>query len=223
MKSVLAMLMLVGCVQEGTMITPEQKPVIRATLRVSQREGAIQGVGVLTLASRTPLTFQFDKPTVFLLLRTRHRQEPIRFAKPLTTFSWDYLPVTWVERDPGELSPLEVIAIDDHGGESRALVAWDQFNGLSAEVHCNGEQRKFGGVSVCQSYRGLTQELVFDERTTATVGRPDCVVEDVTRGAGLRWHYQIPEGLCVIRFTSVKNPQNTHRHIARGYSDAAMD
>jgi hypothetical protein len=179
-------------------------------------------MGVLILSSRTPLTFEFPNPAIYVLLRTRHRQVPVRFDKPTKQFSWDYIPATWVERDPGEMSPLEVIAIDEKARESRALVVWDQLNGLSAQVQCNGESKGFGGVSVCQSYQGLVQELVFQERTKITVGRPDCEVEDKTGGVGLRWHYKIPSGLCVMRFISLRDPTKSHRHVARGYQDAAI-
>lgn len=225
-SSIITLLSACGCVRvlplgdspQGSASSLEN--VIQATIRVSANNETIDGVGVLPLTSVTKLVFEFPHPAKFLMLRTRHRQETFSFKDARERFIWRYFPRTWVERHPDELSPLEVIAVDEKARETRALVVWSQQNGLAGELGCNGESRKVDGVSVCQSYQGLVQEILFRERTRVEVGRNDCDVWSMDRGYGYRWHYRIARGICVMEFTSEKDTRRTHRHISRGYTDA---
>ena len=84
---------------------------------------------------------------------------------------------------------------------------------LPAVIQCNGEISNIVGAGVCQSRKGKTQVIQFNDEMVVS---PDasCALEG---NRGTRFEFLLSRGLCVYRFTRIKRPHLVFRLTTFGY------
>lgn len=91
---------------------------------------------------------------------------------------------------------------------------------MPANIKCNGEIKSTGGVSICQSRKGLIQQYIFDRKVEA-VFNPEC---DITSGQNGKndFTFIMPRGPCTIYFIDVAIPKNVHQANLYGYDEILL-
>lgn len=84
---------------------------------------------------------------------------------------------------------------------------------MKGSMTCNGVHSKFDGATACQSRNGLYQVIKFDEAVMVSPGA-GCEIGD---GAGGRFEFQMPKGICTYRFEAVADAKRRARVTLIGY------
>lgn len=129
-----------------------------------------EGVLVAKRAKRYVIKGESKSKLDLLTLTTCHRDFKAERLK--NSFEYVYEPISGIE-DTGAC-PMQISAYDMRGVHSWALIEFEDASAaLPARVKCNGTDRQYGGVSICQSREGLTQEISF-ESAVMVAPEPEC-------------------------------------------------
>lgn len=93
----------------------------------------------------------------------------------------------------------------------------DQDHTLPATVKCNGAEYQSPGVTICQSRKGLIQEISFPVDVVLEQ-HESCKISEI--GEGKVFRYQMPVKECVFSFVEIapKGKQRRHRLTTVGYT-----
>lgn len=142
----------------------------RKSLKFEVDGRSYSGVAVLPRKQSYTITIMPDEKMTFYIFQTPHRDIPI--DKPDTgwfnkKFVYQYSPQPGLE-DRG-YTPLEITALNkDQVSDAFAFIEFKDANSeisLEATIKCNGElQPNVVGVSICQTAKGLIEEILFNEK-----------------------------------------------------------
>jgi hypothetical protein len=127
-------------------------------------------------------------------------------------FKYEYDPSLGIE-DSGHC-PIQIAGFEEQKGR-HSWVYLDIDNGeatLPARLVCNGVTQSFGGVSICQSKRGLIQRIEFD----GPVKHAKSVCAELKTSDSKSFEYAIPKSICVWVFKEWEGGR-IHRHTTIGY------
>ena len=207
--------------QIGCSIIPVKDPeelakyYFRKSLKFEIDGKSYEGVAVLPRKETYNITIIPDEKMTFYIFQTPHRDIPI--DKPDTgwfnkKFSYKYTPQTNLE-DRG-YTPLKITALNkDQVSDAFAFIEFKDANSeisLEANVKCNGElYSNVIGVSICQTAKGLIEEILFKEKVLIESVDNNCV--NPTTNDGILWRIKASEGECPYYFTARTRHENGHR------------
>lgn len=125
------------------------------------------------------------------------------------------------ELESGRACPIEVGVYEKKKGRNGwATIAIEnkKYN-LSVDTKCNGALKSQGGVSFCQSRKGLIQEYVFNRQVEA-VYTSGCEVGDGK--PAYIYTFLMPRGPCTVYFVDSKNEAQIHQANLYGYDEILM-
>ncbi len=178
-------------------------------------EGAKLAGGVYVLGKRDAYQMRadfFKKATLFKATSC-HREWT--WNEPGSYVEFEYKVVDGIENKP--LCPLELGAFDVKGQHSWAYIDFIDDETLLAELLCNGIQKKFMGVSICQSRRELIQEIRFMAEVDVFGAERCAPAESVDKKV---FRIILGEGRCVYLFKSKAG--NVHRLTTLGYAETLL-
>lgn len=203
----------------------------RKSLKFEVDGRSYSGVAVLPRKQSYTITIMPDEKMTFYIFQTPHRDIPI--DKPDTgwfnkKFVYQYSPQPGLE-DRG-YAPLEITALNkDQVSDAFAFIEFKDANSeisLEATIKCNGElQPNVVGVSICQTAKGLIEEISFNEKV---------LIESVENGCekpytedGILWRLKASEGECPYYFTARTRHENgrrlSHRLTMIGYTKVGVN
>jgi hypothetical protein len=183
-----------------------------------------QGVAVVPKAATYKIEIKSQGKMDLLLIKSCHREwygEKVGskgFFQKTNSYLYEYTPDPDLERRD---CPLEISALDaSSGAHAWAFVDFeDPGYALPATYQCNGETDHYGGVSVCQSRKGLTEEISFDVPVIVE-NTPGCQLGDGRFSDGRVFPFQAPDGrFCHVTFMEMAPARRKHRTTWIGYSD----
>jgi hypothetical protein len=129
-----------------------------------------------------------------------------------------YVPVPGLE--DVDSCPVKLGGYERDGGRtSWGIVDFeDDRHTLAAEVKCNGEHYGANGVSICQSKKGLLQEIIFPVEVIYSPDpkQPACSLLGIPTD-GKRFRFKMPSGECVHAFLEDGPKRRQHRLTTFGY------
>lgn len=174
-----------------------------------------EGVAVLPRKSSYSITIIPEEKMTYYIFQTPHRE--IVFDKPDTgwfnkKFTYLYNPQYDLE-DRG-YTPLEIAALNkDQEADAFAFIEFKDARpeiSLEANVRCNGEYQSGNiGVSLCQTAKGLIQEIFFKEKVL--IENVDNGCSQPTTESGYFWRIEASEGECPYYFTAQRKHENGKR------------
>jgi len=187
----------------------------RKSLKFEVDNKSYVGIAVLPRKPSYTITIMPDEKMTFYIFQTPHRDIPI--DKPETgwfnkKFIYQYNPQPGLE-DRG-YTPLEITALNkDQVSDAFAFIEFKDANSeisLEATIKCNGElQSNVVGVSICQTAKGLVEEILFKEKVLIESVENGC--DKPTTDDGLLWRLKASEGECPYYFTARTKHENGHR------------
>ncbi len=165
MKIALAFLaFLAGC--SSVQQTLDTKLFYKRDVEIEINQVKHEGVTVVPHSQRYDITLRPKGDLDLILLRTCHREysgEKVSSGfLSSKVFKYIYVPVPGVE-DHG-VCPLRVDVYESSKGRhSWALIDFESpDHTVTGQLTCNGEIRRFRGVSICQGKAGTIQHVEFD-------------------------------------------------------------
>ena len=206
--------------QIGCSIIPVKDPeelakyYFRKSLKFEIDGKSYEGVAVLPRKETYNITIIPDEKMTFYIFQTPHRDIPI--DKPETgwfnkKFVYLYTPQPGLE-DQG-YTPLEITALNkDQVSDAFAFIEFKDARpeiSLEATLKCNGERQENIGVSICQTAKGLIEDIIFKEKVLIESVDTGCASPSTTDG--LSWRLKASEGECPYYFTARTRHENGHR------------
>ena len=180
-----------------------------------------EGFAVVKDISNLKIKARFKDKGDLIRIKTCHRSMDIEQAWKQSSFGWvdkDSAKINLQLNTPiedKEYCPIEIIAFSHSGKHSWAFIDKKTANeNLSAIYRCNGETRAYKGVGICQSYKGLEQQIEFPEKTNV---RSNCPYERLDDQA---FKYNTKKGYCVYIFKSESGQY--HRLTTIGYESIKL-
>lgn len=190
------------------------KHTYRKQLKFEVDGKTYEGVAVLPRKTSYQITIMPEEKMTYYIFQTPHRE--VVFDKPETgwfnkKFTYNYAPQYGLE-DRGYM-PLEIAALNkEQVADSFAFIEFQDARpeiSLEANIRCNGNFDTANGVSLCQTAKGLIQEIFFQEKVLITPSENGCA-EPETKD-GYFWKIQTSEGECPYYFTAQKKHSNGKR------------
>jgi hypothetical protein len=184
---------------------------------------SMKGVGNL-VAPQAPsynLKLKADMDLDFLVLKSCNRE--VIAEKNGSSFVYNYSPLPGIEDN--RACPVMITGVE----KSTAKKVWgyldfqDQRNLLPATVKCNGEMKRYGGVSVCQAKAGLIQRIEFDGEALGealTDIHPDCALTQINPKT---FEFKMARGLCYFKFVEKAAPNRFHRLSSFGWDEILLE
>ncbi|MBK7490900.1 MAG: hypothetical protein IPI17_02040 [Nitrosomonas sp.] len=205
------------------------KYTYRKSLKFEVDGKTYEGIAALPRKSWYDITIIPDEKMTYYIFQTPHRDVPIN--KPDTgwfnkKYTYKYIPQVGIE-DQG-FTPLEIAALNkDQEADNFALVEFQDVRpeiSLEGNVRCNGEFSKNVGVSICQTAKGLIQEIYFNQKVLIESAQNGC--DDPTTENGWLWRVKASEGECPYYFTAREKHKNgerlSHRFTLIGYTKVGV-
>lgn len=205
------------------------KHTYRKQLKFEVDGKTYEGVAVLPRKSSYSITIIPEEKMTYYIFQTPHRE--IVFDKPDTgwfnkKYTYKYIPQVGIE-DRG-FTPLEIAALNkDQEADNFAFIEFQdarQEISLEGNVRCNGEFYKSNGVSICQTAKGLVQEIYFNQKVLIESAQNGC--DDPTSENGWSWRVKASEGECPYYFTAREKHKNgerlSHRFTLIGYTKVGV-
>lgn len=190
------------------------KQTYRKQLKFEIDGKTYEGVAVLPRKTSYQITIVPEEKMTYYIFQTPHRE--VVFDKPDNgwfnkKFAYTYAPQYGLE-DRGYM-PLEIAALNkEQVADAFAFIEFQDARpeiSLEANVRCNGNFQSSIGVSLCQTAKGLIQEIFFKEKV---------LIQDVNNGCsqpetqdGFFWRIQTSEGECPYYFTAQRKHENGKR------------
>ena len=171
------------------------------------------GVYVLGRKDAHQVRADFFKKASLFKVTSCHREWT--WSEPGSYVEFEYRAVDGIENRA--LCPVELGAFDLKGQHSWAYIDFIDDETLVAELYCNGVQKKFLGVSICQSRRELIQEIRFAVEVER-FGVDRCATAETVDKKTYR--IVLGEGRCVYLFKSKAG--NIHRLTTLGYAETLL-
>jgi hypothetical protein len=91
---------------------------------------------------------------------------------------------------------------------------------MPAAIYCDGNVVQSDGVSICQSKKGLTQEIKF--HSEVKVSKATSCDFDSKNDIDKNFRYTMPEGECVFVFRETSGQRRFHRLTTIGYDQIIL-
>lgn len=206
------------------------KYTYRKSLKFEVDGKTYSGVAVLPRKSWYDIIIMPEEKMTYYIFQTPHRDIPV--DKPETgwfnkKYTYKFIPQVGLE-DRG-FSPLEIAALNkDQEADSFAFIEFQDARpeiSLEGNLMCNGEFiYKAPGVSLCQTAKGLIQEIYFNQKVLIESVDNGC--EQPSTEDGYRWRIKASEGECPYYFTAREKHANgerlSHRLTMIGYTKVGV-
>ncbi len=139
------------------------------------------GVTVIPKSSHYSITIIPPGDTDLVLFQTCHRENAIEKASKgwglfgkKSKFTYEYYPVSGIE--DSRVCPLRVNVFDSKNGKNAwALLDFEHpLYQLKFNMTCNGEEKQFNGVGICQAKNKSIQRIMFKEPVMFAPSNPGC-------------------------------------------------
>jgi hypothetical protein len=187
-------------------------------------DNTYEGVAVLENNKKFKIKAKFKDDGDLVRIKTCHRSIDIeqawkekKFFKRLGKKSAEIVIDLNSPIETKEYCPIEIIAFS-HSGKHSWFFADKKTEGeqLSAILRCNGKTVTRKGVSVCQVFNGLSQEIQFPGKTNVRA-QPGCPINRIEDNL---FEFRPTKGFCVYRFFN-ENKQY-HRLTTLGYESIKL-
>ena len=196
----------------------------RRTKQVKET-ATFEGVGVLPYMDEYRMTIQNIGKLNYFALTSCHEETTSEnpdagWRKKNGRASFRYVPTI----EKGKACPLYVSAYNRKQRHGWGVVAFEHERyKLGVTLFCNGYEKPFDGVSICQSREGLIQKIVFKEevRPLKPVGgaadrKKPCPIIAPTDAK--EYTFKIPPRDCIYGFIG-KSSKKVHKMYTIGYED----
>lgn len=183
----------------------------RASLPFIVDDVTYQGTAVLQRKSSQTINFVIPKDTIKFMITTCSREEFFAYPDSNRLFKYTYIPVMYLENLESCL--MKVTAITNRGETVTGLIDFTAGEELEGEISCNGKVQKTKGAGLCQSRKGLIQNIEFNEETVFAAG-DDC---PEPKQGYISTSYNIPlkGGFCTYQF--MNKDKKIYRLTTYGY------
>lgn len=218
----LSLFLFSGCASLPQKLDPDT--IYKTDLKMIVNEVTLEGASVLERDESTVIKIENKDGIDYLSATTCHREEMIKVEKtPVLglkkkTYDYRFTPIG-VEKDEYSC-PLQLAALNIKGRHSFGFLDFTH-PALKAKavVHCNGKSKEFVGVSVCESKKGLMQEIIFDTEMTYL---DDSNCPNFDNYGNKRFIFATSPGTRVCRFIGRYEPNNVHRLTTIGYDKVIL-
>ena len=209
-------LLFLGCSKTTDLI--KTKVNYKKTLEFSVNGKVFKGVGVPKYSKSYLVEIEAPFKLNYVKIESCHREMVLknayhkkRIIKNRKKFQFNYNPIG-IERE----CILFITALNESGkGRFAQVVFQSKKYTLNALNFCNGEKSKTAGVSFCQSKKGLTQLIQFDEDL---VVRSTCPIYPFETKKTFKYDPQ--SGDCVYLFLG---RDRLHKLIVYGYDEIIFE
>lgn len=219
------LLFLVSC---GTVSTYDKNKVYKKDLKLEINGQKATGMMVIPIAPKYDIEAIAKDEIKLFTLRNCHRSVEIEDGWVKSNLI-DKLKKKKVRLEITPNSPIETseycpIDLGSWSLSGRHSWGWiDFYTGgkyiLPAMLKCNGELNNVNGVSVCQAFSGMYQEIVFNKDVEILSGNKEC---ELGLQTGKIFRFKIKKGLCVYGFRDPISKKR-HRLTTHGYIDIILE
>lgn len=207
-------------------VSPSISQWSRHGLEITINGQRYQGVGIIDKADKFEIEIHPQEKISRLIIATCHRETVV--DKPKTgwfkkSYKFDYAIVKGLEDMKACLMSITVL---DGKNKKHGFALFDFLDArprvsLSADLRCNGVARTYAkGASICQSAKGLYQQIVFKDPVLVRA-QEDCVVPETKDRLTFTWPISV--GSCTYYFMANKRGPDDkrllHRHTSLGYTE----
>jgi len=181
-----------------------------------------KAIGVMTAkrAKEYAIKIYAEENIDYLLITTCHRQFTLE-QKIKGMFVYVYFPQEPIETSGSCPMRIEAFEKKKFLRYSSAFIEFENRDTtLNAVLVCNGETKQVGGASICQSWKGLEQMILFPTLIKTATPDPECNTMESVGEIGFRWHVAPKE--CVYLFRELSGRKRLHRLQSIGYEEIAI-
>lgn len=220
MKYFLLLLSLSACTTAQEVVTQPTNLYYQKDIKFEVNEQKFTGSAIVNMEEKWRIKVYPEGKADLISVTSCHRE--LRTEKPdKKMFEKGYT----FEIKPSELEgslscPIEIAVFELNKGRNAwgTIVIKTDKAKLAAELWCNGEKFNVGGVSYCQSRKGLIQQIKFD-REVIVVSIPEC---GIGATEGKNFQFLLPQGPCTVYFLDKADKQVIHQANLYGYDEILL-